>query len=116
MSPSPVSDSERTLWLWHVAVPSAYATLVELIERIRVNDIQGAGRLVSDHKVIADSLAFGLHFPENRFEVLSYNVATIVFRSVRGTFIADFSPPEVDSDGPWLITSLRPLGVAPPTP
>jgi hypothetical protein len=115
LSPAPGPDSNRTTWQWQVAVPSAYATLVEFIERLRINDVEGAGHLVTDPAVVTRGFDFGLHFPENRFQVIAFAATQITFRSVRGTFIAAFRPPQAE-DRPWLISSVIPMGAAPPTP
>lgn len=116
MSPQPASDAERTSWLWQIAVPSPYATLVEFIERIRINDMAGAGKLVADPAVVSAAFSFGLNFPENRFQVTDFNPTRITIISVRGTFIVSIKPPSEGADRPWLISALSPLGAAPPTP
>jgi hypothetical protein len=116
MSPLPASDAERSSWLWQIAVPSPYATLVEFIERIRINDMFGAGKLVTEPAIVSDAFAFGLNFPENRFEVTGFEPTRITMQSVRGTFVVGFKPPEAGADRPWLISSLAPIGAAPPTP
>jgi hypothetical protein len=112
----PGPDADRTAWLWRVAVPSAYATLVEFVERVRLNDMAGSSHLVSNPSVVADAFAFGLNFPENRFEVIAATSDRITFRCVRGTFNAWFAAPPAGADRPWLISTLSPVGAAPPTP
>jgi hypothetical protein len=102
--------------LWNVAVPSPYATLVEFIERVRLNDMISASGLVSNPSVVSSAFAYGLNFPENRFEVIAATGDTISFRCVRGTFNASFVPPLAGGNHPWRISRLAPVGVAPPTP
>jgi len=116
MSPRPESDADRTAWKWRVALPSPYATLVEFVERVRLNDMVGAGKLVTDPGIVSAAFAFGLNFPENRFKVTSYDPNSITIQSVRGTFVVGIKPPEAGADRPWLIRSLSPIGSAPPTP
>jgi hypothetical protein len=116
LSSAPPPDSDRTSWLWQVAVPSPYATLVEFIERIKIEDTVGAGHLVTDPRVVGAAMGFGLNFPENRFQVVRFDPNSITFRSVRGTFVSGFKPPPAGADRPWLILSLAPIGAAPPTP
>jgi hypothetical protein len=116
MSPQPGSVSGRTAWLWQVAVPSSYATLVEFIERIRIGDKVTPVQLVTDAEIVTNAFAYGLNFPENRFLVVASNPDSITIRSVRGTFVAGFKPPDAGADRPWLISSLSPIGAVPPTP
>ena len=116
MSPQPASDTQRTSWLWQIAVPSPYATLVEFIERVRINDMAGAGRLATDPAVVTAAFSFGLNFPENRFQVTDYNPTRVTIISARGTFVVSIKPPPEGADRPWLISALTPLGAAPPTP
>ena len=116
MSPQPASDAQRTSWLWQIAVPSPYTTLVEFIERIRINDMTSAGKLVTDPAVVSSAFSFGLNFPENRFQVTDYNPTRITIISARGTFFVSVKPPPQGADRPWLISALTPIGAAPPTP
>jgi hypothetical protein len=101
--------SGRTEWLWEVAEPSPYATLVEFVERLQAGDVEGAGGLVSDQEVLSAAADFGLALPERRYQVLSIDGAQIVFRDLQGTFVADFKPPGGDHDK-WLITGIYPPG------
>lgn len=116
MSPAAGSEAGRTAWLWQIAVPSAYATLVEFVERIRINDMNGAGRLVTDPSVVATAFSFGLQFPENRFQITDFDPNRITIISVRGTFVVSIKPPPQGADRPWLISAITPIGIAPPTP
>ncbi len=101
--------SGRMEWLWEVAEPSSYATLVEFVERLQIGDIDGAGGLVSDQEVLSAAVDFGLTLPDRRYQVLSIDQAQIVFRDLQGTFVADFQPPGSDHDK-WLITGIYPPG------
>lgn len=116
MSPQPGSPSQITSWLWQVAVPSPYATLVEFIERLRINDTLGAARLATEPQIVSDAMSFGLDFPENRFQVVSADPSQITIKSVRGTFVVSFQPPAAGADRPWRIDGIAPIGAAPPTP
>src|SRR5690606_25540679 len=46
------SYQSRRAWLWALAVPSPYATLVEFIERLQVADQSGAAQLVESESVL----------------------------------------------------------------
>jgi len=100
--------TDRRSWLWEVAQPSPYATLVEFIERLQIEDIEGAGTLVTDDNVLAAAVDFGLNLPQRRYQILSMEQSQIVFRDLQGTFVVDFVPP--NASGKWLISNLQPPG------
>lgn len=106
--PPPEGFEDRTTWLWSVAQPSPYATLVEFIERIQRGDLDGAARLTASDDVMQAAVDFGLMLPQRRFEVSEATVEGIVFRDVQGTLAAEFVLP-AGSDT-WLIASLGPVG------
>ncbi|MBN1120960.1 MAG: hypothetical protein JXJ17_07775 [Anaerolineae bacterium] len=102
-------DSVRMEWLWEVAEPSPYATLVEFVERLQVGDVDGAGALAADPDVLSTAADFGLTLSQRRYQVLGIEPEQIVFRDLQGTFVADFQPP-VAEQGKWLITGIHPPG------
>lgn len=111
LSPAIGGGKDRRNWVWRVAVPSAYSTLVEFIERIRLRDTQGAAQLVSDPSIVATAISFGIHLPEVQYTVTAYDEGSITFQSQQGAFVAMFKPPTAEGD-PWLMTGLQPLGAA----
>jgi hypothetical protein len=110
--------TNRQNWLWQIAEPSAYASLVECLERMRVRDSTGAAALTTDPAVVTTAASFGLGFPENSFTVTFQDDTHIAFQGRQGAFVATFQRPAPGSgpDQPWLITSILPAGAAPPTP
>lgn len=115
LSPPMGSKSERQNWLWRIAQPSAYTTLVEFIERLQRQDIDGAAHLVTDEEIISSAVNFGLFMPERRYEIVAYSEGIIMFRDRRGAFAMAFKQPQT-ADAPWLIAGLVPVGVELPTP
>ncbi len=112
---SPVENyPHREMWLWQVAVPSPYATLVEFVERLQLGDEEGAARLTGEPTIVPAAIHFGLSFPDRRFQVVSQAADRLVMRDLQGAFLVTFSEPQ-RGDAPWLITSLAPLGVEPAT-
>jgi hypothetical protein len=101
----------REAWLWDIAQPSAYATLIEFLERLRLPRYKDEDLLplVTGQEVIDDARAFGLYLPERRFTMLAYDENIVVFRDRRGAFVATLQAPSAAGDG-WLVTSIRPLG------
>jgi hypothetical protein len=110
-SPAMGGQKDRQNWVWRVAVPSAYTTLVEFVERVRLHDTQGATQLVPDPSILAAAYSFGLHLPDAQYTVTAYDRESITFQSQQGAFVATFKPP-ADEGSPWLLTSLQPLGAA----
>jgi len=108
-------QKDRQNWIWEVAQPSAYATLVEFIEHIRLRDSREASELVSDPAVVTAAFSFGLHLSTDYYRVIAYNEESISFQGQQGAFVATFKSPTREDD-PWLITNLQPLGAANPEP
>lgn len=109
---SPPIEADRQAWLWQVTEPSAYATLVEFIERLRNGDERSANRLIADGAVLTAATDFGLDLPAREFQVSAYNDSTILFHDRQGSFVATFKSPELQGAA-WLIESLKPLGAEP---
>lgn len=109
---SPHAYDRREAWLWSIATPSPYATLVEFLERLQMGDAVDVETLVSNPAVIRDAAAFGLDLIGRRFEVVTYEPDQIVFRDLQGTFVATFRE-EPSAEYPWLISSIAPLGAEP---
>ena len=114
LSPS-IDYADRQSWLWMIAQPSAYATLVEFVERLQRQDYRELEYLVEGDQVISAAVAFGLYLPERRYEIVAYDESKIVFRDRQGAFVMTFTPPQ-SKDAPWLIASLNPIGAAVPIP
>ncbi len=109
LSPSPQSYSSRQAWLWDVAEPSPYATLVEFVERMQAGDEEGIAPLVGHQEVLTAAYDFGLHLAERRYQVVGGAADRIVFRDMHATFVASFRPP-LQAGGTWLIIDLAPAG------
>ena len=116
--PAMGGTDNRQNWLWQIAEPSAYASLVEFIERLRNNDLDGAGLLVSQAGVVETARSYGLYLPENVYHVTEANTDRIAFQGRQGAFVVAFVPPPPASshETKWLIASVTPSGVAAPTP
>jgi hypothetical protein len=114
-SPPESGYATRQEWLWSVALPSAYATLVEFVERMQLGQEDEAAALAAEPGLLAAARTFGLHLPTRRYLVTGYSAQTITFRDQQDTYMATFEPPETDG-GPWQIVGLRQLGINPPTP
>jgi hypothetical protein len=114
-SPPESGYPTRQEWQWAVAVPSAYATLVEFVERMQLGQEDGAAALAADPDVLAAARTLELHLPTRRYLVTGYSRQTITFRDQEDTYMATFAPPEADGD-PWQIVGLRQLGISPETP
>ncbi len=112
---SPPIETDRQIWLWQAAEPSAYATLVEFIERLWDGDETGAAQLTADGSVLTAATNFGLDLPGRQFRVSAYNDSTIVFYDRQGSFVVTFKSPESEG-ADWLIKSLKPLGAEPLPP
>jgi len=116
--PSMGGSDNRQNWLWQIAEPSAYASLVEFIERLRNNDLDGAGLLVSQAGVVETARSYGLYLPENVFHVMGADSDRIAFQGVQGAFVVTFVPPPPGGspETKWLIASVTPSGAVAPTP
>lgn len=113
--PSVGAFPDRQTWLWSIAEPSPYATLIEFIERLRRYDEAGAANLAGSADVVTASMDFGLYLPDRQYQILSYSEDIIIFRDRRGAFIATFDQRD-KGVGIWQIESIKPLGVAVPEP
>jgi hypothetical protein len=111
LSPAMGSQKDRQNWVWHVAIPSAYSTLVEFIERVRLRDTTEATQLVSEPSILATAFSFGLHLPDVQYTIAAYDEESITFQSQQGAFVATFEPP-ADEGSRWLIIGLQPMGAA----
>lgn len=100
----------RQDFIWIAAEPSPYATLVEFIERLQLQELAGAQRLVSSPDLMDTATSFGLYLIQRPYEVILVEADRIVFRGRQGTFAATFRAPGVEGD-PWLITSIVPTGL-----
>lgn len=109
LSPSPQAYTSRQAWLWNVAEPSPYATLVEFVEHMQAGDTKGAAQLVGDPEVLTAARDFGLHLAERRYQVVEAAPDRIVFRDVHATLAATFLPP-LEAAGKWLIAGITPVG------
>lgn len=116
--PAMGGSDNRQNWLWQIAEPSAYASLVEFIERLRNNDLKGAALLVSQAGVVETARSYGLYLTENVYHVTAAEPDRITFQGRQGAFVAIFVPPPAGSppETKWLITNVSPLGAVAPTP
>ena len=115
LSPPPASYSSRREWMWHIALASPYATLVEFIERLQARDITGASQLTSTPEVLSAALSYGLDLPGRRFETIAQEDMMITFRDRQGTLVATFRASSETDGTRWLLDSLTPFGAAPAT-
>ncbi|GAB4468933.1 MAG: hypothetical protein Kow00124_03660 [Anaerolineae bacterium] len=100
-------------WLWATAQPSPYATLVEVIERLVLDNRDGLTRLVTSEGLLTVAGRENLHLPSRRYRVLQYDAEAgrIVFQ-VEGeetTLSASFAPPAGPGQ-PWRLSSIGPAG------
>jgi hypothetical protein len=114
-SPPESGYDTRREWLWAVAMPSAYATLVEFIERMQLGEEDEAADLVAGPDVLAAAQRLGLHRPTRRYLVTGYSAQTITFRDQENAYMATFAP-SGEGEGTWQIIGLRQLGITPETP
>ncbi len=103
LSPLPDSYPSYTEWLWASAVPSNYATLVEFIERLQMQDQQQAAALTSNDTAMRQAQDFGFDRPAHRYQVINTTVDTITVQSEQGTFIVRF-------DDQFRMSSIQPIG------
>lgn len=106
--PSPESFSSRQEWEWEIAQPSAYATLIEFLERLRRGDDVGTGTLVASPDLISTAIALGLDRPERRYRAIYADQRMIVFRDAVGVTVAEFT-----LEDPRLLATLYPFGAEP---
>lgn len=98
--------ASREAWLWRIAVPSPYATLVEFIERLQRDDREGLLRLVHTGEVIEDARDFGFALINQSYDVILSESDRLVIRGHQGLFEINFSSPSVESD-PFIITRIK---------
>lgn len=109
-SQSPSSAySTREAWLWNIAVPSPYASLVEFIERLQREDVDGAAELAINRLVIQDAEAFGFYLIDRPYEVILSEPERLIIQGRQGTFEITFRAPQTEGD-PWQITGITPTG------
>jgi hypothetical protein len=115
MAPAVESYPSRTAWLWDVAEPSPYATLVELVERLQRGDTAGAESLAASPAAFEAALAAGLQRPDRRYQVVEATGDRVRFRDVEATYDAVFRAPSGPS-GDWLIGEITTLAIRTPVP
>lgn len=98
----------RRAWLWAVARPSAYSTLVEFIERLQRQDVEGAADLVGSPEIIEVAQSLDLDSPLRRYQVTDQQPGSITFRDREGTYRAVFESPSPERER-WLIVALEVL-------
>ena len=114
LDPSPEAFYSRRAWLWRVARPSAYTTLVEFMERLQYGERDGIQRLLVSPDILEVAEDFGLTRGERRYQIVSAERDQIVFRDLQGTFIVTFEAPSSPGE-PWLIEDIAPPGAPEPT-
>lgn len=102
----PDQFSYREAWLWRIAVPSPYSSMVEFIERLQRNDREGLLRLVLNGEVIEDARDFGFALLNQTYDVILSEPDRIVIRGYQGVFEFSFAPPDAEGD-PYVITSIK---------
>ncbi len=107
-SPPPGAFETYQEWGWVVAEPSAYTTLVEFMERLRMGDEAGAGQLLAAPALGTTARELGLSRTDRRYTVVQADERTIIFRDRIGVIVVTFIPGD-----PWLITDVRPYGAEP---
>jgi hypothetical protein len=108
---APISAYDtRDTWLWSVAVPSPYATLVEFIQRLQRNQLQQAEVLIVNSEVFDDALAFGFQLISSSYTVILSEPDRLIIQGHQGTFEITFQ----QSDGAWKITGIAPTGIPEP--
>jgi len=105
VSPPATGYRSRQEWMWTVAQPSPYATLVQFIEQSQSGDIVRAAELTVTPQIAQTALDFGLHFVGRRYRVLESDSKSITFRDQQGAFVVTFT-----GEAPYLITTITPLG------
>jgi hypothetical protein len=108
---APISGYDsREAWLWNVAVPSAYATLVEFIERLQRQQVQQATALTVNSTVMDEALDFGFHLIGASYKVMLSEPDRLIVQGHQGTFEIGFQ----ELEGLWRITSIKPTGIPQP--
>lgn len=99
----------REAWLWDTAIPSPYATLVEFVERLQREDLDGASELSINRQVIETAEAFGFYLIDRPYEVILSEPERLIIQGRQGTFEITFRAPRAGGDR-WLITDITPTG------
>ena len=108
---APISGYEsREAWMWSVAVPSEYATLVEFIERLQRQQVQQAKAMTVNSDVFDDALAFGFQLIGTSYKVILSEPERLIVQGHQGTFEITFQQSEVG----WQITGIKPTGIPEP--
>jgi hypothetical protein len=115
LAPAVESYPSRTAWLWDVAEPSPYATLVEFVERLQREDMDGAESLAANPTAFEAALAFDLQRPDRRYQVVEASDNRVRFRDVEATYEAVFRAPD-QPGGDWLINGISTLAIRTPVP
>jgi hypothetical protein len=107
-TPSVSAYGERYRWLWEVAEPGPYATLVEFLERLILGDEPGLAPLVTRAAVIDQARALDLDTPQRRYVVtaMTQDDPAITFGDAEGSVTVQYADP-THAGGPWRISSLR---------
>jgi hypothetical protein len=113
LSPGPADFESNQAWMWEVAQPSPYATLIEFLERLREEDEGGASRLATSSVHALTAVQLGLPAPVRRYTVLELTEDRIIFGDEAGAYEAAFIPPQRDGEK-WLIVDVVPLPEAVP--
>jgi hypothetical protein len=108
----PEDFPSRPEWLWSVAEPGPYATLVEFLERLRLRD-EGASQ-VAEEGVTEAAHALALDQPQRRYRVVDQTATRLIFQDSGGAYAASFR--RLPGSEGWRITGIEPVAVATPTP
>lgn len=108
LAPDPADYESHQEWLWAVAQPGPYATLIEFLERLRNEDEGGASRLATSSVQALTAAQLGLNLPPRRYTVLEQRGDSIVFEDEVGRYEITFIPPPRDGEK-WLVGDVVPL-------
>lgn len=108
---APISGYEsRDAWMWSVAVPTAYSTLVEFIQRLQLNQVQQAKALTVNSEVFDQALAFGFQLIGTAYTVILSEPDRLIVQGHQGTFEITFQ----QSEAGWRIAGFKPTGIPEP--
>jgi len=110
LTPDPSEYPSHQEWLWAVAQPDPYATLVEFLERLRNEDVGGASRLATSSVQGLTAVQFDLDSPGRRYVVLDQTADGIIFGDEFGRYQMTFTPPARDGEK-WLVGDVGPVEV-----
>lgn len=103
VSPLPESYNDRVEWMWSVATPSDYATLVEFIEQLQLGREERASTLAANGFAFRQATDFGFDQPGRQYTVQEAQPNSIVVQGEQGTFTFFF-------DTEHRIADIRPIG------